>query len=252
MFAKTIIDSDSFLDMPLSTQALYFHLSMRADDDGFINNPKKIMRMIGASQNEMELLMVKKFLITFENGVVVIKHWKIHNYIRSDRYKPTIYAGEKALLEEKANGVYQLSTDCLPAGIPNDNQMDTQVRLGKDSIGKDRLGEVSIEDQNENPGKKKNQKHKYGEYQNVLLTDDEIIKLQDYLGADYDDMIQEFSEGIAMRDYKYKSHYLAIRKWYKNRKVINSSLQQKKSPQLSRQEKSMNILKEFVMEGANE
>lgn len=133
MFAKTIIDSDAFLDMPLSSQALYFHLSMRADDDGFINNPKKIQRSIGCSADDLKLLIAKNFIIPFESGVVVIKHWKIHNYIRSDRYKETVYQEEKALLDEKENKAYTI-------GIPNDNQMDTQVRLGKDSIGEDREG----------------------------------------------------------------------------------------------------------------
>ena len=135
MFAKTIIDSDAFLDMPLSTQALYFHLSMRADDDGFINNSKKIQRMIGASDDDLKLLMAKNFIIPFESGVVVIKHWRIHNYIRSDRYKETVYQEEKSLLSLKDNNAYTLGG--IPLGIPDDTQMDTQVRIGKDSIGKD-------------------------------------------------------------------------------------------------------------------
>jgi hypothetical protein len=142
MFAKTIIDSDAFIDMPLSTQALYFHLSMRADDDGFINNPKKIQRMIGASDDDLKVLIMKRFIIPFESGIVVIKHWKIHNYIRNDRYKPTIYSEEKAMLESKENGAY---TEADNSGIPSDNQvvyqMETQYRLGKDSIGKDSIGE---------------------------------------------------------------------------------------------------------------
>ena len=96
MFAKTIIDSDAFLDMPLSTQSLYFHLSMRADDDGFINNPKKIQRMVGCGDDDLKLLMAKRFILVFDSGVIVIKHWKIHNYIRNDRYKPTLYQEEKA------------------------------------------------------------------------------------------------------------------------------------------------------------
>ncbi len=91
MFAKTIIDSDAFLDMPLSTQALYFHLSMRADDDGFVNNPKKIQRMIGASDDDLKLLFNKHFVIPFDSGVCVIKHWRIHNFIRNDRYVETVY-----------------------------------------------------------------------------------------------------------------------------------------------------------------
>ena len=111
MFAKTIIDSDAFLDMPLSAQALYFHLSMRADDEGFINNPKKIQRMIGASEDDLKLLMLKSFIISFETGVVVIKHWKIHNYIRGDRLVQTQYTEEKALLTLKDNGAYTISND---------------------------------------------------------------------------------------------------------------------------------------------
>ena len=111
MFAKTIIDSDAFIDMPLSTQALYFHLSMRGDDDGFINNPKKIQRMIGASDDDLKMLIVKKFIIPFDSGIVVIKHWKIHNYIRGDRKKETVYPEEMALLMEKENGAYTLKID---------------------------------------------------------------------------------------------------------------------------------------------
>lgn len=146
MFAKTIIDSDAFLDMPLSTQTLYFHLSMRADDDGFINNPKKIQRMVGCSDDDLKLLCAKNFIIPFESGIVVIKHWRIHNYIRNDRYKPTAYADEKAQLTVKENGAYTLN----PLGIPDDIQMDTigipdgyhldtQVRLGKD---RDRVNNI--------------------------------------------------------------------------------------------------------------
>ena len=139
MFAKTIIDSDAFIDMPLSTQALYFHLSMRADDDGFINNAKKIQRMIGASDDDLKVLLMKRFILPFDSGVVVIKHWKIHNYIRNDRYKPTIYAEEMAQLEVKNNGAY---TEVDTFGIPNGYQMDTQDRLGKDRLesGKDNMG----------------------------------------------------------------------------------------------------------------
>ena len=140
MFAKTIIDSDAFLDMPMSTQALYFHLSMRADDDGFINNPKRIQRMIGASDDDLKLLIAKSFIIVFESGVVVIKHWKIHNYIQTDRYKPTVYAEEKSLLDVKKNKAYTLNNEC----IQNVYISDTQDRLGKVRLGKDRLGKDSI------------------------------------------------------------------------------------------------------------
>ena len=106
MFTKQIIDSDAFLDMPLSTQSLYFHLNMRADDDGFINNPKKIMRMIGASEDDLKVLISKRFIITFDNGIVVIKHWRMHNLLRKDRYTETHYQEEKKMLALKENGAY--------------------------------------------------------------------------------------------------------------------------------------------------
>ena len=114
MFTQKIIDSDAFLDMPLSTQALYFHLNMRADDDGFVNNPKRIQRTVGASEDDLKLLVAKRFLICFENGVIVIKHWRMHNTLKNDRYRPTQYQEEYALLEVKDNKAY---TEKLPVEI---------------------------------------------------------------------------------------------------------------------------------------
>lgn len=138
MFAKTIIDSDAFLEMPLSTQCLYFHLSMRADDDGFVNNPKKIQKMIGASEDDLKLLIAKSFILTFETGVIVIKHWRINNYIRNDRYHETVYQEEKSLLSVKDNNAYTFNSDNI--GIPCGNQtvyqMDTEISIDKNSINK--------------------------------------------------------------------------------------------------------------------
>ena len=151
MFAKTIIDSDAFLDMPHSTQLLYFHLSMRADDDGFINNPKKIQRMVGCGDDDLRLLIAKGFIIPFESGVVVIKHWRIHNYIRSDRYKETVYQEEKAQLETKENNAYTMRETL---GIPNGYQMETQVRLGKDRLVKDSI-DIIESDKPTKPSKSK-------------------------------------------------------------------------------------------------
>ena len=141
MFSLTIIDSDAFLEMPSSTQNLYFHLSMRADDDGFVNNPKRIMRMIGASEDDLKLLIAKRFLIGFQTGVVVIKHWKIHNYIQSDRYNKTVYQEELAQLETKDNKAYTERLGSLPQAdseqcIQDGYTLDTQVRLGKVRLGK--------------------------------------------------------------------------------------------------------------------
>ena len=139
MFAKTIIDSDAFIDMPVTARLLYYDLAMRADDDGFVNSPKKIMRMIGASQDDISILILRKFIIPFDNGVVVIKHWRIHNYIQKDRYKPTKYEEELAMLTVKDNGAYSLDTEC----IQDVSTLDTQVRLGKDRLVKDRIGKVN-------------------------------------------------------------------------------------------------------------
>lgn len=139
MFAKTIIDSDAFLDMPVTARLLYYDLAMRADDDGFVNSPKKIMRMIGASQDDLSILCLRKFLIPFDNGVVVIKHWRIHNYIQTDRYKPTNYQDEKAMLEVSDNKAYRLKNGMDTTCIQNVSSMETQVRLGKDRIGKDSI-----------------------------------------------------------------------------------------------------------------
>ena len=131
MFSLQIVDSDAFLDMPASSQLLYFHLSMRADDDGFVGNPKRIMRTVGASDDDFKVLLAKRFLLTFESGVVVIKHWRIHNLIRHDRYTETKYVEEKSALTIKENGSY---TELHTIRQPDGNQLATQVRLGKDRL----------------------------------------------------------------------------------------------------------------------
>jgi hypothetical protein len=168
MFTQQIIDSDAFLDMPLSAQALYFHLNMRADDDGFIDNPKKIQRLIGANPNDLDILLAKRFVLFFENGVLVIKHWKLHNTIQKDRYKETVYLELKNRLNVKENKAYtekdtlelskqsdkvknvsNVDTDC----IHNVNTLDTQIRLGLD-LDKIRLDKNSKELKEKNTKKK--------------------------------------------------------------------------------------------------
>lgn len=138
MFTMQIVDSDAFLDMPLSTQALYFHLNMRADDDGFVNNPKKILRMIGASDDDLRILLLKRFVIGFEEkGVIVIKHWRMNNYLRKDRYHPTQYQDELHTLGIKDNGSYTEQERLLStSGIPNGNQLATEISIDKNSIDK--------------------------------------------------------------------------------------------------------------------
>ena len=127
LFSPDIVASDAFLDMPISTQALYFHLGMYADDDGFVN-PKKIMRLIGVSDDDLKVLLTKRFVLKFESGVVVIKHWLIHNTIRKDRYHETKYLEEKSSLIIKENGSY---TELATTRQPNGNQMVSEVKLSK-------------------------------------------------------------------------------------------------------------------------
>lgn len=143
MFAKTIVLSDAFLDMPPTARCLYFTLNMLADDDGFVNNPKSIMRQSGSTEDDMKLLIAKKFLIPFESGVVVIKHWRINNYLRSDRYSETQFIEEKSELTIDDKGVYT-EPDCvygIPTGIPTGRQ---EVSTGKVSIGKDKYIDTNV------------------------------------------------------------------------------------------------------------
>ena len=236
MFTQKIIDSDAFLDMPLSTQALYFHLNMRADDDGFVNNPKRIQRTIGASEDDLKLLIVKRFVIGFESGVLVIKHWRMHNTLRKDRYNPTQYQDEFSLLDVKDNNAY---TERIPEAPfvpeltepkiesvattrqPPGNQLTTQYSIGKDSIDKYSLEDNTPPDSDESdspaspmPKKKKSVKHKHGQFQNVLLTDSEFEKLAVDFGSDLRDKAISFLDAyIEEKGYKSKSHNLAIRRW---------------------------------------
>lgn len=207
MFTQKIVDSDAFLDMPLSTQCLYFHLNMRADDDGFVNNPKRIQRTIGASEDDLKLLIAKRFLLVFESGIVVIKHWRMHNLLRKDRYNATQYQDEMAQLDLKDNGSYT-ENGLIPMVEPSDNQMATQDSIGKNSIDKDRIDKGNISAKPPKPVK-----HKHGEYNNVLLTDEELEKLIDEYPIDYNAKIEALSSYIASTGKSYKSHYATIRNW---------------------------------------
>ena len=137
MFSRKITETDRFLEMPLSSQALYFHLNMGADDEGFIDKAKTIQRTIGASDDDMKLLIAKGFLIPFDSGVVVIRHWRIHNYIRSDRFQSTLHQDEKTQLEYDHSKTAMLKP--LENVIPNGYHLDTQDRVSKVSLDKDSL-----------------------------------------------------------------------------------------------------------------
>lgn len=242
MFTQKIIDSDAFLDMPLSTQALYFHLNMRADDDGFVNNPKRIQRTIGASDDDLKLLIAKRFVIGFNSGVIVIKHWRMHNTLRKDRYNPTQYQDELSLLDVKENNAYTEKQNELPyheneivetTWQPNGNHLEPQYSKVKCSLVECSVVEdskyIPAPDSPSPPAKSK--KHKFGEFKKVLLSDEEYEKLCSDFGKDETDKaISFFDAYIAEKGYKSKSHYLAMRRWVfdavKDRKPKN---QQKSS-----------------------
>lgn len=196
MFSKKIIDTDWFMDMPASTQNLYFHLSMRADDDGFVASPKRIIKLIGATEDDYKILISKKFIIPFESGVCVITDWRINNYLRIDRYTETVYKEEKETLTIDEKGRYNL-------GIPT---VDPVYTLSNSNTNNNSYNDIKE--------KNKKEKHKYGEYEHILLTDEELEKLQTEYGKDKtEEAITYLDEYIEMKGAKYKSHYLALRRW---------------------------------------
>lgn len=147
MFSKKLVDTDMFLDMPATARLLYYDLAMRADDDGFVGSPRGIMRSTGATNDDMNILLMRRFVLSFDTGVIVIRHWRLHNYIQKDRYKPTTYTNEMAMLSTDDKGVYELDTKCIqPVSKPCPQVRDRyRDRL---EIGQDRerieIGQVSI------------------------------------------------------------------------------------------------------------
>ena len=222
MLSSKIVCSDAFIEMPFSAQALYVQLVMEADDDGFLNKARRIQGSIGATPADLNLLIEKRFVLAFPNGVVAIKHWRMNNQIRKDRYTATQYQEEYATLEIKPDGAYterdkENTVDSLATTWqPNGNQMATQISIGKVSIDKYSLDNIDMSDSVESdpmpPKPKKPQKHKYGEYNNVLLTDAEYEKLQAEF-FDCADRIERLSSYIASTGKTYKSHYATIRNW---------------------------------------
>ena len=196
MFSIDIVGSDAFLDLPYSAQCLYFQLGMRADDDGFVGNPKTIQRIAGTKASDLELLVKKRFLLQFPSGVVAIKHWKINNQIQKYRYTPTVYTEEYQSLYIKDNKSY---TEMNAIRIQDVSKMDTQI-----SIDNNRLVKYSIGIEN----------LAYGFFSNVLLTDDEMQKLA-VEAPNYEDYIERLSHYIESNGKKYKSHYATILMWHR-------------------------------------
>ena len=196
MFNVDIVGSDAFLDLPHTAQALYFQLGMRADDDGFVGNPKTIQRIAGTKASDLELLVKKRFLLQFPSGVVVIKHWKINNQIQKDRYTPTVYTEEYQSLYIKDNKAY---TEMDKGCVQSVSKMDTQISIDKNRLDKNSIG---------------GEKHAHGFFANVLLTDDELQKLAAEI-PNYEDYIERLSHYIESSGKKYKSHYATILSWHR-------------------------------------
>ena len=234
MFSKLVISTDDFVDMPANSKVLYFYLMSEADDDGFVSNPRSIMRVIGASNDDMKILIAKQYVISFDSGLIVIKHWKIHNTIRKDTYKPTQHRLEKAMLSLE-DGVYTtnprnetvtepLQTRNEPVTATLQNRTIDKNRLDKTRLDKNRLGDTDTA-VSENPPPKK-VRHKHGEYQNVLLTDEDMQKLQSEFPADWQERIERLSEYMASKGACYKNHLATIRAWA--RKEVKEAKPQQK------------------------
>ena len=204
MFSLSVVDTDKFLEMPVSSRLLYYELGMRADDDGFVDNWKKILMFTGLKEDDMKVLATKQFIIPFESGVIVIRHWRMNNYLQNDRTKPTIYQKELKELELDSNNVYTMDTECIHS-------------IDKNSIDKNNIEKEIIKE-----------KEKYGEFQNVLLTDEEYHKLEKSNLLPY---IEKLSSYIASKGKKYKSHYATILTWSRNEKKENNFKKQGVEPE---------------------
>lgn len=248
-FTMKIVDSDAFLEMPLTTQCLYFHLAMRADDDGFVNSPKRISKLIGTSDDDMKLLIAKRFVLACENGVIVIKHWRMHNTLKNDRIKDPLYPDVAARIYVKPNGAY---TDSPEEGFPSLLEVKKQgkptIKISDKSVGfqmdskwipngtlregkgiEEKGRELNRTEPNRTerngtedaacaalpPSPAKQERHKYGQYQNVLLSDDELEKLKAEFPNEWQERIERLSGYIASKGAKYKNHLATIRNWAK-------------------------------------
>lgn len=220
MFTDKIVESDAFTDMPLSAQALYFHFNMGADDDGIVNNPKRLCRSVGASEDDLRLLILKQFLISFDSGIVAIKHWRMHNNLRKDRYTPTSYQDEFSMLEIKDNGAYTLTEGVVANWLPNGCQMVAVVKSSRVKSSKVEFSvvEVSAEDSGSNETDVENSKLEamggtLGKGV-ILLTEEQQEALLEKLGIDaFNHYIDKLSTFIIKNEAKVSNHYNTILKW---------------------------------------
>lgn len=218
MFSLSVVDTDLFLEMPISSRLLYYELGMRADDDGFVDNWKKILLFTGLKDDDMKVLVAKRFIIPFESGVIVIRHWRMNNYLQKDRLKPTIYQEELNQLGLDENNVYNLDTKCIHS-------------IDKNSIEENSKDKTNI----------------YGEFQNVKLTDEEYQKIKDKNLLPY---IEKLSSYIASKGKKYKSHYATILTWARGnndgQQILDNFNEHNKIEQATQEEQ--NELEEILKE----
>lgn len=222
MFTDKVVESDAFTDMPLSAQALYFHFNMEADDDGFVNNPKRICRSLGASEDDLKLLIAKRFLLSFDSGIIAVKHWRMHNLLRKDRYTETQYKEEKNMLILKDNGAYTEADNHLATTWqPNDNHLATQVSISKASIGECKVVEVSVNGNHDDTQDASNSVDNSFSFVGgelgkgvVLLTEAQQDALLDKLGLDaFNHYVDKLSRFIIEKKATVSNHYSTILKW---------------------------------------
>lgn len=234
MFDKSITNSDDFIDMPDSAQNLYFHLSMNADDDGFINNWKNIMRMTGHKEDDMKILIAKQYVIVFDSGVIVIRHWRINNYLRGDRYIETKFKSEKQQLQVDESMVYQLATNGIPPGIPSIEEKSKE----KNSIEKN-----SIVEEKGSRGKPQEEKVHFAEF--VSMTNAEYDKLVSTYGKDFTDQcITTLDNYKGSKGAKYKNDYRAILSWVVKR--VQEDIQHSKTKDTKRAATFSDLRKELL------
>ena len=219
MFAKSIVLSDAFLDMPLGARCLYMTMGMMADDDGFVNNAKTIIRITGATEDDLKVLIAKKFILPFEDGVIVIKHWRINNYLRNDRYQETKYIEDKANLLIDKNGAYTFNDDGIPDGIPNN---------GIPSIGKDSIGKVSIDKDSIDNIKRKDESKDSSKRESQRFVPPTVEEVRAYClernnNIDPEAFVDFYeSKGWLVGKTKMKDWKAAVRTWEKREKKENT------------------------------
>lgn len=245
MFSRDVIDSDMFLDLPASAQALYFHLAMRADDDGFVNSPKMIRRMVGASDDDVKILCAKAFLIPFESGVIVIRHWRIHNTVRKDMKKPTYCKAEMAMLEVDDSGAYELRNESVTNPYRTRNEPVTESyrdcnelapnpshRLDKNRLDKIRLDNRGDSGESHTPSKSKSKKF-------IKPTIEEIEKYckeKEYFDVNAQQFFDYYeSKGWKVGNSAMKDWKAAVRNWHSRAYGTGNTSQNHQKPEPQQQ-----------------